>query len=64
MKSMFEKYKKYYEDIFILYCLAFYLDLRVKMCGFYNVIEYLCKILDFDEATVFKHLSTKNIKIK
>jgi hypothetical protein len=49
MKSIFEKYKKYYEDISILYCMTLCLDLREKTYVFYNLIEYLYEILDFDE---------------
>jgi hypothetical protein len=64
MKNMFEKYKKYYEDIHILYCMALYLDHRVKTYGFHSIIKYLYETLDFDETITLKQLSIKNIKDK
>jgi hypothetical protein len=60
MKSMFEKYKKYYEDIPILYCMTLYLDSRMKTCGFYSIIKYLFyETLDFDETIRFKQFRIK-----
>jgi hypothetical protein len=64
MKNMFEKYKIYYEDIPLLYCVALCLDPRVKTSGFHSIIEYLYEILDFDETITLKQLRIKNIKDK
>jgi hypothetical protein len=48
MKAMFGKYKKYYEDISILYCMALYLDTWVKTFEFHSIIEFHYEILNFD----------------
>jgi hypothetical protein len=61
---MFENYKKYYEDIPILYYMALCLDPRVKTCGFHSIIEYLYETLDFDEIITLTQLKIKNIKDK
>jgi hypothetical protein len=64
MKNMFEKYKKYYEDIPLLYCMALCLDSRVKTCGFHSIVDYFYETLDFDETITLKQLEIKKIKDK
>ena len=64
MNGMFEKYKKYYEEIPILYCMANCLDPRVKTTGFHSIIEYLYETLNLDECTNIKQMRIKNIKDK
>jgi hypothetical protein len=59
MSNMFKKYKKYYEDIPVLYCMALCLDPRMKTTGFYSIIEYLYETLDFDETEMSKELRIK-----
>jgi hypothetical protein len=59
MQSIFLKYKKYYENVPILYCIALYLDHWVKILKFHRIIESLYETLDFDENTVIRQLKIK-----
>jgi hypothetical protein len=62
INNMFEKYKKYYADILILYCMALCLNYQVKTCRFYSIIEYLYETLDFDETIILKQFRIKKYK--
>jgi hypothetical protein len=64
MQNMFEKYKKYYEDIPILYCIALCLDPKMKTSGFHTVIEYIYEALELDETEMPTYRRIINIKDK
>jgi hypothetical protein len=64
MQSMFQKYKKYYENIPILYCMALCLYPRMKTNGFHTIIEYIYETLNFDETEMSTSLRIRNIEEK
>jgi hypothetical protein len=45
IENMFKKYKKYYEDIPLLYCMVLCLNPRMKTSGFHTITEYLFETL-------------------
>ena len=52
MVSIMRKFKKYYDDFLLLYCVALYLDPRVKTSGFESMIDYLQILNDSESETV------------
>lgn len=64
MKKMLRKFKKYYDEIPILYCIALCLDPRAKASGFESSIDYYYDLLDNNYDSENQMLSSTRELIK